>query len=126
MIGNVGVYADQPHRSSGIIPFDLGLGQDPPELSIRGTDNAILNRITLAVTLDSFNEPVLRPVAILLVDTPHPVFVRLVSLRRRQAMDRQIFGGAFVAKARRQIDLQASKAADVLDSRQFRLSGFER
>src|SRR5262249_47552482 len=126
LVGDVEIGPDQAQRAPGAVAFDLGDDADPAALAVIGTDDAVFVGIVLAAGLEHAEQVPDGPLAVVGVDARDPVLIGLVGVFRRQPVDQQIFGGAAVAYAMAEIDLEAADPRDALDPRQLGLALLQR
>src|SRR5947209_18485072 len=106
--------------------LDLGLDRDPAGFAVARPDDAVLGAVFGRAAMHRGDEIAYRRFAILWMDAPDPIFVRLVCGLSRKSVNAQIFGRAAVLEALSQIDLNAADLPDLLYAREFGLAVAQR
>src|SRR5580692_1427293 len=90
----------EPHGGPAFVPLNLRLSVYPSDFSIGRADNSVLYGIPSAVAIASngFDEGVFGPVAVVWMDSSHPIFMCFVQCRRRQTVYCEVFRGSPVVK----------------------------
>ena len=97
-----------------LVALDGGSDRDPAHLAVNRTNDPVLHRVVAHVAGDRIAEFLLGDFAILGMDTPHPVFMRLIGCIGQQPVNGEIFRRTSIAKTGSEVDFEAADAADLL------------
>ena len=87
----IAVSADQPHGLPIGVALDRGANRNPAHLAVNRTNDPVLHRVVAHVACDRIAEFLLGYLAIVGMDTPHPVLMRLMGRVGQQAVNGEIF-----------------------------------
>ena len=118
-LGDVDMRADETQRLAVGVAFDLGFHLDPAHLPVARADDAIFGAVFARAAVHRLDELPFGPLAILRMDAPHPVLVRLVDRLGRQSVDDQVFGRTPVAETIGEENLDAADLPDLLHPREL-------
>ena len=118
-VGDVDMSAYQPQRLAGGVALDAGLGRNPPDLTIIGSDDPILRRKPVRLATYRLGQALQGLFPVVRMNPPDPIFVSIIRIGR-QTVDLPIFRRAkTVPEAVREIDDDTGNPRDLRNSDQF-------
>lgn len=118
-VGDVDVRADEPQRLAGLVALDPGFRRYPANLTVAGTNDAVLGRISLRTTIQNIEKLAFGAPPVFRMQPSDPVLMRLVHRPGGQPMNGEIFRRAAIPHAIAQVHKDAADLRDPLNFREF-------